>query len=178
VLLLLSDLCRAPRHNMSIMCLQGTIWQVLLWELCGTTTALHVAVMLSHQSPQPLPFPLQSAPCSSNHSSLCFSFCHLFGCLQATFCCSLIVQCLHSPVLCPILCAMLCRAAAAAQQLCQVLNDMHATKSHLADRFELGGPQHRSTGSHGIVEFAKLPGNSARFYFELCWVCWPMTWLP
>jgi hypothetical protein len=60
---------------------------------------------------------------------------------------------------------VLCRGAAAAQQLCQVLDDMHAMNARLADCFELCGAQHRSTGSHGVVEMALLTGTSVRFRF-------------
>jgi hypothetical protein len=58
--------------------------------------------------------------------------------------------------------AMLRRGAAAARQLCQVLDDMYARKARLADTFHLCGPQHRSTGSHGIVELVQAAGTEVR----------------
>jgi hypothetical protein len=68
--------------------------------------------------------------------------------------------------------AMLCRGAAAARQLCKVLDDMYARNARLADRFHLCGPQHRSTGSHGIVELVQTAGIQVWSYqlhgFVLC----------
>lgn len=61
-----------------------------------------------------------------------------------------------------------CRGAAAAQQLGQVLDGMHAMKARLGDRYELCGPAHRSTGSHGVVEIAQLPGSSVCRHPEPC----------
>jgi hypothetical protein len=63
-------------------------------------------------------------------------------------------------------CALLCRSA---QQLCQVLDGMHARKERLAGRFELCGPQHRSTGSHGIVEFVTLPAATSAVSARCCY---------
>jgi hypothetical protein len=53
-----------------------------------------------------------------------------------------------------------CRGAAALQLLNDVLNNMHANKLRLADRYQLHGPEHRSTGSHGLVQLATECGTS------------------
>jgi hypothetical protein len=69
--------------------------------------------------------------------------------------------------------AMLCRGAAAARQLCQALDDMDARKAHLGDTFQLCGPQHRSTGSHDIVELVQAAGTEV--WCPVAWSCdvWP-----
>ena len=55
-----------------------------------------------------------------------------------------------------------CRGAAAAERLGLILDDMHASKVRLGDRFQVLGPEHRSTGSHGVVQLAVMPGTSVR----------------
>jgi hypothetical protein len=56
----------------------------------------------------------------------------------------------------------LCRAAAALQQLCHVLNKMHASKEQLGGRFQVGAPDQRSTGSRALVQRVEVLGTQVR----------------
>lgn len=58
-----------------------------------------------------------------------------------------------------------CRGAAAADQLCRVLDSLHASKKRLEDRFQLESAEHRSIGTHGVVQTAFVPERMVcRFY--------------
>lgn len=50
-----------------------------------------------------------------------------------------------------------CRGAAAARNLCRVLDDMHAAGAKLGDRYILESGEDRIVGTQGVVQFASLP---------------------